>query len=177
MKRLTLLRHAKAGWDDPALRDFDRPLTARGRKAACAMGRAIRTEGLSFDRILASPAARTTETIAGLTEGYGPMPAPHYDERVYLASAPTLLAIVRAADEAADRLLIVGHNPGLERLALWLSASGALRDRLALKYPTGALAEIVLPVAHWADIGPDSARLERFWCPRDLDPALGPDDD
>ena len=90
MKTLTLLRHAKSGWDDPALSDFDRPLNARGRSAARAMGHEMRALGLGWDRIVASPAARVTETIDGLAESYGPL-APVYDEAVYLASIETLL--------------------------------------------------------------------------------------
>jgi phosphohistidine phosphatase len=61
MKTLTLLRHAKSSWDDPAARDFDRPLNRRGRKAARAMGKAMREQGIAFDQILASPAARVVE--------------------------------------------------------------------------------------------------------------------
>ncbi len=176
MKSLTLLRHAKSDWADPALSDFGRPLNARGRRAARAMGREMQSLGLAFDAVVASPAARVVETVAGLAEGYGGALAPAYDERVYLASAGTLLRIVREADDRYDRLLIVGHNPGMERLALLLGRGGALRDEVAVKYPTAALAEIGLPVAHWRDVGEGAGTLERFIRPRDLDPELGPDE-
>ena len=168
MKTLTLLRHAKSGWDNPALSDFERPLNARGRSAARAMGRALRALGLGWDHILASPAARVTETILGLEESYGPL-APVYDEAVYLASPDTLLALIRATDDAHASLLIVGHNPGLERLALLLSRGGPLHDALALKYPTGALAEIALPVDHWQGVAESAGTLSRFLRPSDLD--------
>ena len=167
MKVLALLRHAKSGWDDPSLADFDRPLNARGREAARAMGRAMRELGLAYDRILASPAARVTETIDGLAETWGPL-APCFDQRVYLASPEALLEIVRATDDRHARLLLVGHNPGMERLALLLSRGGPLHDAAARKYPTGALAEIALPVAHWRDAGESEGTLERFLRPRDL---------
>src|SRR5436853_5481693 len=104
MKTLTLLRHAKSGWDDPSLSDFARPLNARGRGAARAMGRELRGLGLAWDRILASPAARVTETIDGLVESYGPL-APIYDARIYLASLETLLELVRATDDGVATLL------------------------------------------------------------------------
>ena len=168
MKTLTLLRHAKSGWDDPSLSDFARPLNARGRGAARAMGRAMRGLGLAWDRILASPAARVSETIDGLAEAYGPL-APVYDDSVYLASLETLLALVRATDDAHTTLLVVGHNPGMERLALLLTKSGALHDEIALKYPTGALAEIALPVDHWRDVAESGGTLVRFLRPRDLE--------
>jgi phosphohistidine phosphatase len=167
MKSLSLLRHAKSGWDDPSLADFDRPLNARGREAARAMGRAMRELGLAYDRILASPAARVTGTIEEAAEGYGPLD-PYYDARIYLAAPATLLEIIRAADDRHERLLLVGHNPGIERLALLLGRGGALDDQVALKYPTGALAEIHFPIARWRDVGESKGTLARFLRPRDL---------
>ena len=172
MKTLTLLRHAKAGWDDRSLSDFERPLTERGRRAARAMGRHLRELGLGFDRVVVSPAARTLETVAVLAETYGPFDAVE-DERIYLAPVETLIEIVRETDDAQTRLLIVGHNPGMERLALLLGG-GPLHEAVAVKYPTGALAEIALPAARWRDVGEASGTLVRFVRPRDLDPALGP---
>jgi phosphohistidine phosphatase len=168
MKVLTLLRHAKSGWDDPALSDFDRPLNARGRSAARAMGHEMRALGLGWDRIVASPAARVTETIDELAESYGPL-APVYDEAVYLASIETLLDIVRATGDGDANLLIVGHNPGMERLALLLSRGGALHDEVALKYPTGSLAEIAFAVDRWRDVAESGGTLVRFLRPRDLE--------
>jgi phosphohistidine phosphatase len=168
MKILTLLRHAKSGWEDPTLSDFARPLNARGRGAARAMGREMRALGLAWDRIAASPAVRVTETIQGLAESYGPLDA-DYDESIYLASLDTLLDIVRATDDRCETLLLVGHNPGMERLALLLSRGGALHDEIALKYPSGALTEIALPIDHWRDAAESSGTIARFLRPRDLE--------
>lgn len=168
MKKLTLLRHAKSGWDNPSLSDFERPLNARGRDAARAMGHKLRALGLAWDRILASPAARVTGTIEGLAESYGPL-APVYDETIYLASLDRLLEIVHATDDAHATLLVVGHNPGMERLALLLSRGGPLHDQMALKYPTGALAEIAFPLDHWRDVAESGGTLARFLRPRDLE--------
>jgi phosphohistidine phosphatase len=176
MKTLTLLRHAKSGWDLPAARDFERPLNARGRRAARAMGREMRRLGLAFDRVLASPAARVTETLNEVAQGYGGAVDTSFDEAVYLASVETLLALVRAADDRHARILLVGHNPGMEQLALLLSETGALRDQIAVKYPTGALAEIGFDVTHWREVGPGLGRLTRFIRPRELAEGLGPDD-
>ncbi|HYN46335.1 MAG TPA: histidine phosphatase family protein [Allosphingosinicella sp.] len=173
MKTLTLLRHAKSSWGVPSQRDFDRPLNPRGEKAARAMGRELRRLGIVFDSVLASPAARVVGTIAGLREVGCPI-APDYDQRIYLAPARTLLGIVRAADDSHERLLIVGHNPGMEQLALLLAGGGALREQVATKYPTGALAEIRFDVPGWRDVEEGAGALERFIRPRDLDPALGP---
>jgi phosphohistidine phosphatase len=177
MKTLTLLRHAKSAWDDPIARDFDRPLNGRGRKAATTVGRAMRDLGLEFEQVIASPAVRVIETIGDVEDGYGRALQPAFDERIYLASTDTLLEIVRNADDGSDRLLIVGHNPGLEKLALLLTTSGSLRAELAIKYPTATLAEISLPVERWSDVAEGIGTITRFVRPRDLDPELGPDED
>lgn len=171
MKSLTLLRHAKSDWADPVQSDFDRPLNARGRSAALALGRELAALGLAFDRVLASPSARTTETLSLLAEGQGSALDPDFDERIYLGSLPTLLRIVHETDDAHARLLIVGHNPGMERLALLLSRGGVLHDLIAEKYPTGALAELRFDVASWGEVDEGRATIERFIRPRDLEPA------
>ena len=178
MKTLTLLRHAKSGWDDRVASDFDRPLNKRGRRAAKTIGREMRAQGLEFDRAIASPATRVVETLADVADGYGSPIRASYDRRIYLASAATLLEIVRQTDDKAGRLLLVGHNPGLEALALLLTrgADGiGLRGELAVKYPTATVAEIRLAVDRWRDAAAGTGRLERFIRPRDLDPELGPD--
>jgi phosphohistidine phosphatase len=171
MKTLTLLRHAKSSWNDPAEDDFDRPLNPRGVAAARRMGSEMRALGLSFDAVLASPARRVVETLDLVAEGYGSLPRA-YDRRIYLASSATLLAIARETDDAVDRLLLVGHNPGFHMLALLLTgkSDGPPHAELAAKYPTGALAEIALPIARWRDLAEGRGRLTRFIRPRDLDP-------
>ena len=176
MKILTLLRHAKSGWDDPASRDFDRPLNPRGRKAARAVGLEIKAQGLAFDLVLASPARRVIETLDEVEAAYGPL-GPRFEPRLYLAPAATLIEIVRGAPDGAERLLLVGHNPGLEEIALRLSGrdEAGLRGEVQVKYPTGTLAQIELPAEHWADVAEHSGRIVRFIRPRDLDPELGPD--
>jgi phosphohistidine phosphatase len=177
MKTLTLLRHAKSGWDDPACRDFDRPLNTKGRRAAETVGRAMRDAGMRFDRAIASPAARVMQTIDGIEAGYGAALGVEWEHRLYLAPAATLLDIAREQSDDAAELLLVAHNPGLEELVLWLVPEGALREAVATKYPTASLARIEFDVADWAALDPGQGRLARFIRPRDLDPALGPDQD
>lgn len=176
MKTLTLLRHAKSGWDDPVSRDFDRPLNPRGRRAARTVGLEMKAQGLAFDLVLASPARRVIETVEEVAAGFGAI-EPKFDERLYLASASTLLEIVRAAPDESGRLLLVGHNNGLEDLALSLSRSdeAGLRGEIEVKYPTGTVAEIELPVERWTEVKTGIGRITRFIRPRDLDPELGPD--
>jgi phosphohistidine phosphatase len=175
MKTLTLLRHAKSSWDDPISRDFDRPLNAKGRRAAVMIGRQLKSLDLRFDHIVASPAVRVIETLDEVWSGYGRKLEPVWDKAMYLASAASLLDLVHALPEAADHVLMVGHNPGLEDLVLDLTLDGELRERVEDKYPTATVAQMTLPVDRWADARAHSAKLIAFIRPRDLDPTLGPD--
>ena len=104
-KTLTLLRHAKSGWDDPALRDYDRGLNAKGKRAAALVGGHLRSVPEAFDHVVASPAVRVVETLAQVESGYGRTLAPQWDRRIYLASAVTLLDIVHETPADATHLL------------------------------------------------------------------------
>lgn len=179
MKTLTLLRHAKSGWDDTVARDFDRPLNAKGRKAAQVVGAHLRQLGLGFDHIVASPAERVVQTIADVAAGYGDAIEPAWDKRLYLASSATLLDVARETPADAARLLMIGHNPGLEDFVLLLMGGGdpALVRAAELKYPTATLAELTFDVDDWSAIAPAAGTLTRFIRPRDLDPALGPSEE
>ncbi|MEZ0242688.1 MAG: histidine phosphatase family protein [Sphingomonas sp.] len=174
MKTLILLRHAKSGWDDPVARDFDRPLNPKGQRAAVAMGRHMKSLGLEFDAVVASPAVRVVETLEQVATGYGGDLAPAWDKRVYLASAATLLDLVHDLPDGADTVLMAGHNPGLEELVLGLVPGGALRSDVEEKFPTAALAELRFEAERWRDVEPGEGELVRFIRPRDLDPNLGP---
>ena len=178
MKTLTLLRHAKSGFDGAELRDFDRPLNDKGRRAARVMGRHMREAGLAFDRVLASPAVRVMETLDAVEAGLGRRLKPEWDRDLYLASAQMLAERVRSLPDELGRVLFVGHNPGIEDLVLLLVPDRAddLRDAVEEKYPTASLAELTLANG-WAGAGQGGATLTRFVRPRDLDPALGPDEE
>ena len=156
MKSLTLFRHAKTERDSDSGRDFDRRLTDRGREDAKRIGAKIRELDLGFDLILSSPAARAAETaeLAGLT--------PRFDQRIYDASTGDLLAIVQEADAEVERLAMVGHNPGFERLASRLLGNH-------IEMPTGSLVDLELPVDRWTDVGAGEARLALFLKPKELD--------
>ena len=180
MKTLTLLRHAKSSWDDPAARDFDRALNARGIRGARLIGDYMRREKLAYDHVIASPAVRCTETLDHLTEGLGRAFHPIWDRRVYLASCVTLLDLVNEVPDGAGHVLLCGHNPGLEDLVLLLvpdRADDTARDAVEEKFPTGALAALEFDVDHWVEVKKDGGRIVRLMRPRDLDAALAPDDD
>ena len=155
MKSLTLFRHAKTERESVSGRDFDRQLNERGRRDAVRMGEEMRKLALEFDSCLCSPASRAAETaqLAGLK--------PEYDERIYDASASDLLAIARESADSAARLLMIGHNPGFERLASQLIAA-------TIEMPTGSLIEVELSIGGWRDVEIGNGRLVRFIKPKEL---------
>ena len=169
MRTLYVLRHAKSDWGDASLRDFDRPLNGRGRKSARAMGRELRERGLTPDLVLLSPSARTTETLARVEEGFGASFEKVEERSIYLAETEELVALIRNAPAKSDRLMIVGHNPGMHELVLLL-ANGPrdLREEAAAKFPTGAMAEISFDVGDWSDVTPGSGFIRSFLKPREL---------
>lgn len=178
MKTLGLFRHAKSDWHDPRARDFDRPLNARGRKGAALMGRHIRDHGIAWRRVISSPAIRCAETIELACHAVGQPVAVNWDRRIYLASSATLLDLLREQDDAADAILMVGHNPGLEDLIFDLvpdDGSSPLRDVVEAKFPTAAYAVMEMEIDRWADLSERSARLVHLMRPRDLDSKLGPE--
>ncbi len=176
MKTLTLLRHAKSGWDDPSLADVDRPLNDTGRRAARTMGRHLAREGTVFDRVVASPAVRVAETLSAIEAAYGRSLAAVVDKRLYLASPTEIMAVVGEQPDTVDHLLVVGHNPGLEELTLELAAESDARDTAEAKFPTATFARLTWD-GGWASPGRGGATLACFTRPRDLDPSLGPDED
>jgi phosphohistidine phosphatase len=171
MHQLLLLRHAKSSWDDQELSDHARPLGARGRRAAAAMRVAFRELGLTPDIVLVSSARRTMQTMEAL-EPWDEVPLIEPMDALYLASAPQMLKILQGVAETARSVLLIGHNPGIQELALMLAGkaeprSRANAERLAQAYPTAALAEFSVP-GPWSRLQAGGARLLRFLTPREL---------
>ena len=167
MRRLMLLRHAKTERAEPGERDRDRRLTKRGRADAPVIGVYMAHHDLVPDLALVSPATRAQETWTLVAAELGQTPSTQIDNRIYNASPQKLLELV-ADTRAADKLLIVGHNPSLHDFALQLTASGALqaREQLREKLPTSGLVVVDLPIEDWSLARPRAGRLERFVTPR-----------
>ena len=168
MPQLLILRHAKSDWGNPSLRDFDRPLNDRGRKAAPEMGKLIASKG-PIDKILASPAQRVIETLEGVRMSAPELPQAQFEQHLYGATVNEIVGLLQAHGGDAERLLLVGHNPGLHWLALGLSdgADHPDRDQLAHKFPTAGLAHIEFD-GDWAQLKEGSGRLLSFTRPKDL---------
>jgi phosphohistidine phosphatase len=167
VKRVFLLRHAKSAWDDPELRDRDRPLAPRGRKAAKRLARWARKHAVRPQLVVCSTATRAQQTMRLVLPSLGE-PDVWLEVTLYAADAETLLARIRALPDEVEGALLIGHNPGLMEVLLLLAAPGKLRDRAAVNVPTGAFAELEADVARWGDITPGHARLTKFVVPREL---------
>jgi phosphohistidine phosphatase len=170
MRRLMLLRHAKTERAEPGERDRDRKLTKRGRADAPIIGAYMARHGLVPDLALVSPAMRTQETwklIAPFfAAGSGKAPKEAAEERIYNASADKLMALL-AEPRGAHALLVVGHNPGMQDLAVQLIAVGDMeaRERVSEKLPTSGLVVIDLAFDDWSRLRAHAGRLERFVSP------------
>ena len=171
MKTIYLLRHAKSSWKDPDLADLDRPLNKRGKKSAAAMAAFMAEGRMTPDLVLCSAAKRTRSTLKKVhAELGGDIPA-IVDEIYYHADAGEWLRHLRGLERNVKSVLLIGHNPALDNLAHRLAGGGdedAL-ERMAVKFPTGALAVFTADIRAWTELDPHGARLESFTCPRDLE--------
>jgi phosphohistidine phosphatase len=167
MRPLFLLRHAKSSWDDPDLEDHDRPLAPRGRRAAGLVADHLLREGIKPSLVLCSSARRTRETLERLAPALGEGVETSVERGLYAASERELLARLRKLPEELPSAMLIGHNPGIQRLALSLASGGGDLERLKRKYPTAALATLAIR-GTWRELGPDGAELAAFVRPKDL---------
>lgn len=164
-RTLILLRHAKSMYP-PGVPDAERPLAPRGERDAPAAGRWIAQRYPAPGALVLSPARRTRETW-GLASAEAPgWPDPILEDRVYEADAGTLLGIARDLPRDVTEAILIGHNPGLEDLALLLAgdADPQVLGRLMAKFPTSGVAVIDI-AGDWADL-PRGARLSEMAVPR-----------
>ncbi len=172
MHQLILLRHAKAAPEAPGGTDHERPLTEIGRRAATAMGRAMRKAGLAPDVVLVSTAQRTQQTLEALeaSEVWGEWPNIDSLPVLYMATPNQIRDVLRELPETVRSALVIGHNPGLHELALALSDPTDPRQtqlRLNGGFPTASLAEFLIS-SPWRRLNSQSATLQRFLRPADL---------
>jgi phosphohistidine phosphatase len=166
-RRLYLLRHAKSSWGDATLRDHDRPLAPRGRRAATRIAGHLARDGIDPELVLCSSAVRTVQTLELLRPALGPNGTVLVEDGLYAASSDELFERVRRVPDTVASAMLIGHNPGLQRLALELASSGADLERLETKFPTAALATLTLP-DRWNRLAPGHAELIAYVVPREL---------
>jgi phosphohistidine phosphatase SixA len=158
MRELILLRHAHAEAASAGQADLDRPLSAEGLAEAEAAGRWLAENHLIPDCVLCSPSRRTRETLEAVLGAIG-----YIDQRIepaiYEATPGTLIGLADANVEVG-RLMLVGHNPGLERLAALLH-SGQSGDYRGM--PPAGIAVLHVPAE--TALEPGIAQLSAFWWP------------
>ncbi|MDA3644442.1 histidine phosphatase family protein [Saccharopolyspora indica] len=156
-RELVLIRHAKSAWPDDA-DDFDRPLAERGRRDAPALGRWLRKHAAAIELVLCSPAARARQTWELAAREIPAEPVVKHDDRIYVASARELLAVVHEIPTTVMTAAVIGHNPGLEDLVSLLTG-----EPVVLK--TAAIA-VLRTQSPWSAIGESCATAAEFAKPR-----------
>ena len=163
MKTVTLFRHAKSGdKDNPNLADIDRPLSKRGLKAAPKMGEAMRERTLRPDLILCSPSVRTRQTLTlAEPEAWDEQPEVRFEARLYEASVQTLFKLLRELPDEVSHVMIVGHNPGLQELAIALAPAGTpAHEAFMEKLPTAAVVSFDIETKRWRSLKPGTGQLQ-----------------
>jgi phosphohistidine phosphatase len=168
MKRLYLLRHAKSSWKDPELADHDRPLAGRGRRASNAIAGHLLEQGIEPELVLCSSARRTRETLERVEPALG-TPTVQIEPELYAAGAGELLERLRRVPDTVGSVMLIGHNPGMEDLALDLARPSPEAREMAEKFPTAALATLVFEAERWGALDRGAAELAAFVRPRDLE--------
>lgn len=164
--RLLLLRHAKASRSRSS--DRDRKLTNRGSKDSSAIGTHLARHMLSPDLVVVSPTLRTRQTWKRAAVAFGAPRQVQYDERLYSGDSDTLLELLKETPADVRTLLLIGHNPSLQELAVRVIGYGQItaRKRLKKKFPKAALAMVSFTVKSWSRVRPHGGRLEQFVTPR-----------
>jgi len=156
------MRHAKSDWDTGAATDFDRPLNKRGEHDAPRIGQWLHENKLIPDWIISSPALRARETVLLVCDELGlKKKAIHWEEKLYAAELKTLLTALAQCPEDKHLVMLVGHNPGLEELLIYLTT---MENRM----PTAAIACVRLP-EDWGRLKRGSGKLEALMFPKGLE--------
>ena len=171
---LYLLRHAKSSWDDPALPDRDRPLAPRGYRACEPVADHLRRHEITPALVLCSPSTRTRETLERVSAGFSRPVGALIEDGLYAATATELLARLRTVDSTVASVMLIGHQPAIQELAVSLVRAEPQRSALNDKFPTGALVTLTL-TSSWAALAPETATLTAFVKPRALKGSRNPD--
>lgn len=162
LRELLLLRHAKSDWSDDQHADIERPISEKGKKQARKIAKWITQQNLTPDLILISPAKRAQQTYRRICQEC-PSEAKTIAS-LYMAELEALKSIL-AGIQDVNRVMIIGHNPGLEQLLRFLTHN-PLDDSTQL-FPTASLAHFILP-HDWQNLDAGDAKLQQFIRPKDI---------
>ncbi len=169
-KQLLVLRHGKSDWS-VEVSDFERPLKKRGKRAAQCLGSWLKQNNLIPDYNISSPAKRAKNTAEKLTKAMGLTTQKiHYDSRIYAAELKHLKSVLANCPTQAQRVLLVGHNPELESLLMFLDKENMPLPDDGKLLPTATLAAFNMP-DNWKKLNRDCGELLFFARPSDLDDA------
>ncbi|MEP4195604.1 MAG: histidine phosphatase family protein [Aliishimia sp.] len=160
-RTLILMRHAKSGWDNPELDDYERPLNERGQISARRMGHWLRTRGHVPEVAVSSSSQRTRETFAGL--GFDCEVA--FSVQLYHARAHTMLAALTVL--TAKTVLMIGHNPGIADFAQLVVSRSPSHPKFEA-YPSCATLVVTFEAEHWRSITWGQGTAIDFAVPREL---------
>ena len=162
MKTLLVLRHAKSSWKNANLADFDRPLNKRGKNDAPRMGELLRREGIVPDLIISSSAERALTTAEAIALACGYESEIQTTRQLYHAWPDDYVEITNTVPNEYDRVMVVGHNPGIESLVEELTGE-------SIRMPTAALVQISLKTNQWSELSlePENV-LVNIWRPKEL---------
>jgi phosphohistidine phosphatase len=169
MHTLYLLRHAKSSWADPTLPDPERPLAPRGRRDGKRIAKHLGRLRIQPELVLCSTAERTRETLELVRPALGTKRTVNLEAALYAASSDELLERIRIVPEEVASVMLIGHNPGLQDLALVLASAGADLERLEAKFPTAALATLTIANTPWSEVSEADAVLAAYVVPKQLD--------
>lgn len=162
MKILLILRHAKSSWDDPSMRDHERPLNDRGLITAPLMGQLLKREGLIPDAIFSSTALRAMHTAQLVAQESGFKNDVFPVSRFYPGSPVDYIETLAASGATAQSIMVVGHNSGLEELLYTFTKEHEI-------LPTAALAHLELPLEQWGDLSlKTKAVLVKVYRPKEI---------
>lgn len=155
---LMILRHGKSDWNTNDT-DFDRPITDRGKRGAQRIGVWLAKNGLKPDAVISSPAKRARLTAEKMMKAMGETDRyVIYDKRIYEATLNDLLDVLSSISKETKRVILVGHNPGLEQLLIYLCHKKITIPEDGKLLPTATLAYLSLP-CEWRKIKKNSATL------------------
>jgi len=163
MKTLILMRHAKSSWKHPEIKDHERGLNKRGKKDAPRMGKLLVDNELIPQRILTSTAVRSRMTVEAVVEVMNYTGEVSYLDSLYMAEPDIYLELLSLMPDDLERILVIGHNPGLEGLLQILS--GRVES-----LSTASVAFLSLPIKSWKEIRlhENPAELVALWTPHDV---------
>ncbi|MFM2093891.1 MAG: 2,3-bisphosphoglycerate-dependent phosphoglycerate mutase [Planctomycetota bacterium] len=163
MRTLFIMRHGKSSHDSESGNDHDRPLDQQGRNEAARIGKLLLARNAAPHAFIASTAVRARDTAKLVIKATNQKVDPDLKAELYMADTPTFVNVIAKVQTDLDSLMVVGHCPGLEAIVAHLT--GKSRN-----LPTGALAQIELPIGHWKELTMKTrGELVNLWFPKDLD--------